>query len=159
METSAAAVQLVATFDCSPLADSFTQAAQNANLAEQVRVALPSEVSRHVLAPSIDSEDTIGTIVVVRLEDWLRPYVGSASGITNAGARQALRTQMDEFLTHLAVLGLRGRPVWLFDLSVAGMGRPRIQTCHPVPHDNKPVRHPYPEPGAGYRDQLAAAIR
>jgi len=34
-------------------------------------------------------------------------------GITNAGARQALRTQMDEFLTHLAVLGLRGRPVWL----------------------------------------------
>ena len=159
METSAAAVQLVATFDCSPLADSFTQAAQNANLAEQVRVALPSEVSRHVLAASIDSEDTIGTIVVVRLEDWLRPYVGSASRNYQCWCTPGIAHPNGRVPDSLGRARAPRTSSVALDLSVAGMGRPRIQTCDPVPHDNKPVRRPYPEPVAGYRDQLAAAIR
>jgi hypothetical protein len=66
-----------------------------------------------MLTPSGDSEDIIGTVVLVRLEDWLRPKVLSGQNLTDATTRQELRTHIDEFLSHLAVLALRGRPVWL----------------------------------------------
>ena len=111
---SGLAVQLISTFDCSPMETPLRDSSAEAGFATIVRITQPQQLSQYMLAPSGDSEDLIGTIVVVRLEDWLRGLVESEPGqLSDASARQELRKHLDEFLSHLAVLTLRGRPVWL----------------------------------------------
>jgi len=66
-----------------------------------------------MVAPPSDSENVIGTIVAVRLEDWLRDSTHQRRTLTDVTARQVLRSHLDEFLSQLAVLALRGRPVWV----------------------------------------------
>jgi hypothetical protein len=112
--TSGFAVQVVSTFDCSPMEQSLRQAASVAGIAKEVRISPPQRLTEYMLAPSVDSEDIIGTIVVVRLEDWLRSSAEHQSAqLSDATARHQIREQLDEFLSHLAVLSMRGRPVWL----------------------------------------------
>jgi hypothetical protein len=107
------AIQLTSTFDSSSLAEPLAAALQSCGLSLQVRVTPPDRLQEHMLTPSGDSEDTIGTVVLVRLEDWLRSSVASGQNLTDAIIREQLRTHIDEFVRHLAVLALRGRPVWL----------------------------------------------
>ena len=108
------ALQLVSTFDCSPVEAPLQTAAREAGIVSVVRVTPPDRLGQHMLAPSEDSEDILGTIVVVRLEDWLREYAASTPGtLSDAAARLELRRRLDEFLSHLAILTLRGRPVWM----------------------------------------------
>jgi len=108
------AVQLVSTFRCSPLQVPLLAATRESGIASTVRITPPKRLIQHMLAPSEDSEDIIGTIVLIRMEDWLREYVVSDSGpLSDAVARHELRRQLDEFLSHLAILTMRGRPVWL----------------------------------------------
>ena len=111
---SGLAVQLVSTFDCTPLESPLRDAAAQAGFADVVRITQPQLLSQYMLAPSGDTEDLIGTIVVVRLEDWLRGLAKSEPGqLSDVSARHELRKHLEEFLSHLAVLTLRGRPVWL----------------------------------------------
>src|SRR5271165_4113550 len=111
---SGLAVQLVSTFDCTPMGAPLRDSTAEAGVADVVRITQPQQLSQYMLAPSGDTEDLIGTIVVVRLEDWLRGLAKSEpEQISDASARQELRKHLDEFLSHLAVLTLRGRPVWL----------------------------------------------
>ena len=107
-------LQLVSTFRCSPLEVPLQTAARESGIASVVRITPPQRLIQYMLAPSEDSEDIIGTIVLIRMEDWLREYVVSDSGpLSDAVARHELRRQLDEFLSHLAILTMRGRPVWL----------------------------------------------
>jgi hypothetical protein len=108
------AVQLVATFDCSHLREPLQRSLRQADIAGEANIAPPTELSEHMLAPSRDSENVIGTIVLVRLEDWLRDScTASGAGLTDPTARLRLRARMEELLSQLSVLTLRGRPVWL----------------------------------------------
>jgi len=107
------AIQIVSTFVCDPIAASLGRSVNEFGIAGTIRVAPPSELSGHMLAPSSHSEDIIGTIVLVRVEDWLRELPPSLGQSHDNSARQALRKHLDEFLGQLAVLALRGCPVWL----------------------------------------------
>jgi hypothetical protein len=111
---NSAAVQIASTFNCSPILPSVQWALNDAQIAGEVRITPPSHLADHMLAPSSDSEDIVGTVVAVRIEDWLREYVGtSVEPLSDSAARVELRRNMDEFLNHLAILALRGRPVWI----------------------------------------------
>ena len=108
------AVQLVATFDCAPMLEPLGGALRQKGVAEEAKIAPPSQLREHMLAPSRESENMIGTIVLVRMEDWLRDsLMAEAAPQTTSAARPQLRKQMDEFLSELTVVTLRGRPVWL----------------------------------------------
>lgn len=107
------AIQIVSTFVCDPIAASLGRSVNEFGIAGTIRVAPPSELSGHMMAPSSQSEDLIGTIVLVRVEDWLRELALASGQSYDITARQALRKHLDEFLSQLAILALRGCPVWL----------------------------------------------
>lgn len=107
------AIQLISTFDCSSIGKPLQRQLLDGGMPLEVRVTPPGQIQDHMLSPSRDTEDDIGTIVLVRLEDWLRPAASAGQALTDAVSRQVLRKHIEEFLSHLAVLGLRGRPVWV----------------------------------------------
>jgi len=110
---TSSAIQLISTFDCGPIEAPLRRAVNEVGISESIRVAPPAQLNAYMLTPSIESEDVIGTVVLVRLEDWLRetvPFLGQGS---DPAARQELRKHLDEFLRHCSILALRGRPVWL----------------------------------------------
>ena len=111
--TTRLAIQVVSTFVPDPIAAPLGCALAARNIAQNIRVASPSQLSAYMLTPSLDSEDTIGTIVLARLEDWLRDLAAPMEPVTDNVARQQLRSHIDEFLSQVAILALRGRPVWL----------------------------------------------
>src|SRR5271166_4660741 len=114
------AIQIVSTFVCDPIAASLGRSVNEFGIAETIRVAPPSELSGHMMAPSSQSEDLIGTIVLVRVEDWLRELPPSLGQSHDKSARQALRRLLGEFLSPLAILALRGCPFWLMTCPSTG---------------------------------------
>jgi hypothetical protein len=106
-------LQVGSTFVCNAMEPSLCHAASHTGIAQSVRISPPAELSRHMLAPAADSEDILGTIVLVRVEDWLRNMFAASGPVDDKIARQELRNHLDEFLGQLSVLALRGRPVWI----------------------------------------------
>jgi hypothetical protein len=106
-------LQVASTFDCSAIAHSLQRALADARIADGVGFIPPTQISNYMLSPASDTEGVLGTIVLVRVEDWLREYVKSVpEPAGHSRTRVELRTRLDEFLSHLAVLSLRGSPVW-----------------------------------------------
>jgi hypothetical protein len=106
-------VQFASTFDSSPLQPILSNFVRRYGFADEVKLTQASELNQYMVAPPSDSENVIGTIVAVRLEDWLRDSTHQRRTLTDVTARQVLRSHLDEFLSQLAVLALRGRPVWV----------------------------------------------
>jgi len=106
-------VQFASTFDSSPLQPILSNFVRKYGFADEVKLTQTSELNQYMVAPPSDSENVIGTIVAVRLEDWLRDSTHQRRALTDVTARQVLRSHLDEFLSQLAVLALRGRPVWV----------------------------------------------
>jgi hypothetical protein len=103
-------LQVGSTFVCNSLAEPLLRTLTTAEFTASIRVVPPSELSREMVAPDAESEDVAGTLVLVRVEDWLR---GIAAGADDKVARQELKTRLDEFLGQVSVLAMRGRPVWM----------------------------------------------
>ena len=106
-------VQFASTFDSSPLQPILSNFVRKYGFADEVKLTQASELNQYMVAPPSDSENVIGTIVAVRLEDWLRDSTHQRRTLTDVTARRVLRSHLDEFLSQLAVLALRGRPVWV----------------------------------------------
>jgi len=106
-------VQFASTFDSSPLQPILSNCVRKYGFADEVKWTQASELNQYMVAPPSGSENVIGTIVAVRLEDWLRDSTHQRGTLTDVTARQVLRSHLDEFLSQLAVLALRGRPVWV----------------------------------------------
>jgi hypothetical protein len=108
-----ASIQITSTFVCTPLEVPLRRAIADAGIADGVGLTPPAQMSEYMLAPNLDSESILGTIVLVRVEDWLREFVKSVpEPAGDSRTRQELRTRLDEFHSHLTVLSLRGSPVW-----------------------------------------------
>lgn len=106
-------IQIASTFVCTPIEHSLRRSVSDADIADAVGFTPPAQMAEYMLSPALDSEQILGTIVVARVEDFLREYVDAASEqVTDSGVRQQLRARLDEFLSQLAILALRGRPVW-----------------------------------------------
>lgn len=105
------------TFACGALAGPLRLALDEVGISADLRTSAPEDLSPHMLAPAADSEDIAGALILVRVEDWLRE---AAQVTDDKAARQELKTHLDEFLGEVAVLAMRGRPVWLMVCPSAG---------------------------------------
>jgi hypothetical protein len=103
-------LQVGSTFVSNNLAGSLRRALAALEITAVIRLTGPADLSQEMVAPAPDSEDVASTIVLVRVEDWLREI---AAGADDKTARQELKARLDEFLGLVSVLAMRGRPVWL----------------------------------------------
>jgi hypothetical protein len=108
--SAALVLQVGSTFVCNNLADLLPLSLKNAGVETFVRLTEPEKLGQHMLEPTADSEEIAGTIILVRVEDWLRARPEQADDKT---VRTELKTHLDEFLGQVSVLAMRGRPVWL----------------------------------------------
>jgi len=71
-------------------------------------------MSHYMLAP--DLAQIAGTLVLIRVEDWLRDVLksepASTLGPSQQELREGLRVRTDEFVRQIAALSHRGKPVW-----------------------------------------------
>jgi hypothetical protein len=108
-------LQIASSFTSKPIAQTLRPAIVEAAIADDFGLTQYAQVAEYMLGSATDSEDIVGTLVLVRVEDWLREDVKSPSfDAANFAeqARQKLRARIDEFVIQLGALARRGKPVW-----------------------------------------------
>jgi hypothetical protein len=106
-------LQVASTFTCTPIEPSLRAAIADANIADGLGFVQYGQISEYMLGPAPESTHILGTILMVRIEDWLRDRLkSSASPIERGDLRPELGRRADEFIKHLEVLSRRGKQVW-----------------------------------------------
>jgi hypothetical protein len=116
-------LQIASSFTSKPIAQTLRPAVVEAAIADDFGLTQYAQVAEYMLGSAIDSEDIVGTLVLVRVEDWLREDVKSPSfDAANFAeqARQKLRARIDEFVNQLAALARHGKPVWFLACPSSG---------------------------------------
>jgi hypothetical protein len=110
-------IQIASTFGCGPIGAPLERAVIDAGIADGLGFAHFTQMSEHLLAPK--TAGILGTVVLLRLEDWLREDLESVphdSGQSGSGKdtwiRQQFRLRVDEFVSQLAILSRLGGQVW-----------------------------------------------
>lgn len=109
-------LHIASTFTSRPLAKTLQGYLASAGTVDALEFIEYGKVAEYLLAPAPDEERSLGTLILVRVEDWLRSELKSVtpgdSGVSTI-ARQKLTAQVDEFIKQMKALAQRGRPVWL----------------------------------------------
>ena len=105
-------LQVISTFNATPIEAPLRRALAETGIDARIGFTPPARIREFMLNPPADSERLAGTIVLVRVEDWLRD--GFSSGKTgDAWIREELKTRVRDFASELGILIYRGAPVWL----------------------------------------------
>jgi hypothetical protein len=108
---SAIDLQLLSSFDANPIKPALLSALLSLGVEAGLGFTKRADMSQYMVAPGPDTEHISGTIVLVRVEDWLRD--GLLSGRSgDAWAREELKVRVKEFVSELSILAHRGKPVW-----------------------------------------------
>ena len=118
-------LQVASTFTCTPIEPSLRAAIADASIADGLGFVQYGQMSEYMLGPAPESAHILGTILLLRVEDWLRDHLkSSASVLLSANERGELRQELgrrvDEFIKQLGVLSRRGKQVWF--LACPSMG-------------------------------------
>src|SRR5215471_7176474 len=110
-------LQVASTFTCTPIEPSLRAAIADASIADGVGFVQYGQMSEYMLGPAPESAHIRGTILLLRVEDWLRGHLKSSATVllsTNERSelRQELGRRADEFIKQLEVLSRRGKQVW-----------------------------------------------
>ncbi len=111
-------VQVASSFTSTPIERSLESAIIQAGVGEGVRFCQYEQMSQYMLGSGADSPEILGTIVLLRVEDWLRDDLKSApspDGTTPGSHEQLhfqLRNRVNEFVNQIATLARRGKQVW-----------------------------------------------
>src|ERR1700733_13871765 len=107
-------VQVASTFVCSPIEISLGRALAHAGVAGRLGFVQFTQMSEYLLSPAPNSPQTMGTIVFLRLEDWVREQLTSSSygSDLDVAIRQEFRARVEEFVSQLAILSRLGKQVW-----------------------------------------------
>lgn len=121
-------LQVASTFTATPIGTALRTVVATADFAADVGFVMYSQMSEYMLRPTSSGDQLVGTIVLVRLEDWLRDDLKSSAPDSDhdALARRQLSARMDEFVNQLASLSQRGGQVWF----IACPSRGWIATRH-----------------------------
>lgn len=115
--TGARILQVASSFTSTPIARALRTVVVDAGVADDLSFVQYGQVAEYMLSPAADSVHTLGTIVLVRVEDWLRDDLKSSSSVSISDlapkVRQRLVAHVDEFVKQITSLGRRGKPVWL----------------------------------------------
>lgn len=105
-------LQVLATFDTSRLEVPLRRALTDAEISGALGFTARPYMKDFMLTPSAETEHIAGTVVLVRVEDWLRDHCSSEGHPGDAWAREELKSRVKEFASELAILAYRGKPVW-----------------------------------------------
>src|SRR5271157_1294290 len=110
-------VQVASSFTSTPLELSLRSAMIQAGVGEGVHFCQYEQISQYMLGSASDSPEILGTIVLLRVEDWLREDLKSAptDGTSATEHRQLhsqLRARVNEFVGQIETLARRGKQVW-----------------------------------------------
>jgi hypothetical protein len=104
-------LQIISTFDASPIEAPLLSALGEAGIDARIAFTQPAQMSEYMLNAPPDSDRIAGTIVLVRVEDWLRD--GFSSGQAgDAWVREELKSRVRDFASEIGILIYRGAPVW-----------------------------------------------
>jgi hypothetical protein len=106
-------LQVACSFTCVPIGPSLRSALQDAGVADGVGFSQYAQMTEYMLGAAADSASIVGTLVMLRVEDWLRDRLKPVLPGTVGDLRPELRAQVDEILGQLTALAGRGKPVWL----------------------------------------------
>ncbi len=107
-------LQVASTFNCTPMHASLQAVLTEAAVAEGVDFVQYTQISEYLLSATATSANSLGTLVILRVEDWLREEMQTTSGelVSDGQIRQQLRARVDEFISQLATLSDSGKQVW-----------------------------------------------
>jgi hypothetical protein len=103
-------LQVLSSFTANLIEAPLQRGFAGAGVAYGVGFTAPTQTRDYMLAPGADTEHILGTVVLLRVEDWLRDAGATASG--DAWARQELQARLRDFVSELTILSYRGKPVW-----------------------------------------------
>jgi hypothetical protein len=106
-------LQVASTFDASPLGASLGSVLVEA---EGVTFVQYTQISEYLLSPAANSAQSLGSLIILRVEDWLREELQSIhrDSFSDSWIRQQLRIRTDEFVSQLTTLSDSGKQVWFF---------------------------------------------
>jgi len=115
-------LQVVSSFTSTPIESSLRQGIVQAGVGDGLGFIQYGQMSEYMLSPASDSTHILGTLVLLRVEDWLRQGLKSRDWDPTIGpwARQELRARVDEFVSHLTTLARRGKQVWFLACPSSG---------------------------------------
>jgi hypothetical protein len=110
-------LQVASTFTCTPIEASLRGAIADASIADGLGFVQYGQMSEYMLGPAPESAHILGTILLLRVEDWLRDHLKASAFVSHSPnergeLRQELGTRADEFVKQLEVLSRRGKQVW-----------------------------------------------
>jgi len=111
------AVQVASSFTSTPLEHSLSSAMIQAGVGEGVRFCQYEQMGQYMLGTASDSPEILGTIVLLRVEDWLHESLKAVSPVSvSATSHQELhsllRSRINEFVSQITALASRGKQVW-----------------------------------------------
>ena len=105
-------LQILATFDPQRAEAPLRRELKALDIDANIGVTLRQQMKAYMLSPSAETEHIAGTIVLVRVEDWLRDHCSSSERLSDAWAREELKNRVREFASEISILAYRGKPVW-----------------------------------------------
>ncbi len=108
-------VQVASSFTSRPLAAMLRPLLADAGIADGLEFVEYGQVAEYMLGPASEPGHIVGTLVLIRVEDWLRNELknGDSGPDVSQKARQTLTAHVDEFMKQITALARRGKPVWL----------------------------------------------
>ena len=110
------AVQVVSSFTSTPLEPSLRANLSKGGVGEGVRFVQYDQMGPYMLGTASDSPEILGTIVLLRVEDWLFEDLKSAppegKSVSHQQFHSQLRSRVNEFVSQIGALAGRGKQVW-----------------------------------------------
>lgn len=105
-------LQVASTFTCAPIECSLGPALEKAGINGGIGFVQFTQMSEYLL--TAPNTGILGTVVMLRLEDWLREQLKSEGhdSARDAWVRQEFRPRVEEFVSQFAILSRLGRQVW-----------------------------------------------
>lgn len=114
-------LQVASSFTAIPLARMLGPLVAKAGMADAVAFAQYAQMTEYMLGDAVTAPNIVGSLVLLRMEDWLREDVKAGSeGDLREKARAKLRTRLEDVVRQLGALSGRGKPVWFLGCPSAG---------------------------------------
>lgn len=105
-------IQVLSTFDTSRIEVPLRRALTSAGVHGGIGFTSRERMKEYMLTPPAETEHIAGTVVLARVEDWLRDQCSPAGSPGDAWAREELKGRVREFASEISILAYRGKPVW-----------------------------------------------
>jgi hypothetical protein len=105
-------LQVLSTFEAWRIEAPLRQALTDSAITAKIGFTRSERMKEYMLSPAPETEHIAGTIVLVRVEDWLRDRCSTEGNPGDTWAREELKNRVREFASEISILAYRGKPVW-----------------------------------------------